>query len=173
MKRKLSYLFGISLILISADQFTKAIILKNFHEGESLTVIQNYFDITYVRNFGAAFGMLSQVESGFRDWFFLIIPPVAIFFILLMLKSARSSERIKMIALSSVFSGAIGNYIDRLRFGFVVDFLDFHYYRDWAWPAFNVADMSIVCGIFILIFIEFFSSSPKDKPGKNSPLESS
>ena len=170
MKKKSLYLFITSLIIILLDQVTKALILKDFQEGQSLTVIQNYFDITYVRNYGAAFGLFSKIEPGFRDTFFLIIPPVAMIVILFMLKTANQTERLKILALCSVFAGAIGNYMDRLRFGYVVDFLDFHYYKKWIWPAFNVADMSIVCGIFILIIIELLSST---KPSKTTSSKQS
>ncbi len=161
MKKKLLYLFAIALVLVFLDQITKASILKNFEEGQSLEVIQNYFDITYVRNYGAAFGLFGKMQSSIRDTFFLVIPPVAMVVILFMLKTVTHEEKAKILALCSVFSGAVGNYIDRLRFGYVVDFLDFHYYKDWAWPAFNVADMSIVCGISVLIFLELFTPSKK------------
>ena len=159
MKKKSLYLFGTGLVIILLDQITKASILKNFEEGQSLEVIQNYFNITYVRNYGAAFGLFSELQSSLRSAFFLAIPPVAMMVILFMLKTATQEEKFKILALCSVFAGAVGNYIDRLRFGYVVDFLDFHYYEKWVWPAFNVADMSIVCGVSVLIFIELFSSS--------------
>ena len=166
MKKKIIYLLGMTLILVFLDQLTKASILKNFEEGQSFKVIQNYFSITYVRNYGAAFGLFSKIQSNIRSAFFLSVPPMAMVIILIMLKAVAQEEKIKILALCSIFSGAVGNYIDRLRFGYVVDFLDFHYYEDWAWPAFNVADMSIVCGVSILIFIELFVSSKTSK-GRN------
>ncbi len=159
MKRKSLYLFGTGVIIVLLDQFTKGSVLRNFEEGQTLEVIQNYFNITYVRNYGAAFGLFSKIQSDIRSAFFLVIPPIAMIVILFMLKTVTQEEKIKILALCSVFAGAVGNYIDRLRFGYVVDFLDFHYHKEWVWPAFNVADMSIVCGISILIFIELFPPS--------------
>lgn len=159
MKTKLILLAVMSLVIIFVDQLTKELILKNFEYGESSGVISGFFNITYVRNYGAAFGMLSKVESSLRDSFFLLMPPCAMGVILFMLKMAGDHEKIRKVALCAVFAGALGNYIDRLRFGYVVDFLDFHY-KSWSWPAFNVADMSIVCGVTTLILLELFSPAP-------------
>jgi signal peptidase II len=167
MKKKLTYLALISLVIIILDQVTKNYILKAFQYGESVDVIKNYFNITYVRNYGAAFGMLSQVQSNIRDTFFLLMPPFAMAIILYMLKMTETHEKLRNIALCSVFAGAMGNYIDRLRFGYVVDFLDFHIHGKWAWPAFNVADMAIVCGVSVLILLELFSK-PGTSPAKTA-----
>ncbi len=166
MKKKLILLSLISLVLITLDQVSKNFIVKNFEYGQSMDVIKNFFNITYVRNYGAAFGMLSQVQPSIRDLFFLMMPPFAMAAILVMLKMAGSHEKIRIWALCSVFAGALGNYIDRLRYGYVVDFLDFHWYQQWAWPAFNVADMSIVCGVTVLILLEIFQPSPSTQKAK-------
>lgn len=166
MKKKWISLAIITVAIVILDQITKNYILKAFQYGESLSVITNYFNITYVRNYGAAFGMLSQVESGLRDWFFLLMPPGAMAIILYMLKTTDFNDRWRVISLSAVFAGALGNYIDRLRFGYVVDFLDFHYQGRWAWPAFNVADMAIVCGVCALILLEL--TMPPESASKSS-----
>lgn len=163
MKNKLITLLGVSIIIVLIDQLTKNYILDAFRYGESIDVIKNYFNITYVRNYGAAFGMLSNVEATTRDTFFLMMPPFAMAVILIMLKMAPEKEVTRKIALCAVFAGALGNYIDRIRFGYVVDFLDFHYKQGYAWPAFNVADMSIVCGVSVLILLELLTPSPKTK----------
>lgn len=162
MKNKLVLLAIVSLVVVLLDQVTKGYILSAFEYGESTGVIPDFFNITYVRNYGAAFGMLSKIEPQIRDWFFLLMPPTAMTVILLMLKWTPSSESIRKISLCAVFAGALGNYIDRLRFGYVVDFLDFHYYQKYAWPAFNVADMSIVCGVTVLIILEIIAPPAKD-----------
>jgi signal peptidase II len=164
MKKKIIFLLIITFIVIILDQITKNYILNGFEYGESINVIKNYFSITYVRNYGAAFGMFSNIQSNIRDLFFLLMPPFAMTIILFMLKSTRSAETLRNISLCAVFAGALGNYIDRLRFGYVVDFLDFHYFDTWSYPAFNVADMSIVCGITALILLEFLAPADKDKP---------
>lgn len=162
MKNKLITLSIVSLLVVALDQITKNYILHAYQYGESSDVITNFFNITYVRNYGAAFGMLSKVDASIRDTFFLLMPPFAMAVILIMLKMAPSKETIRKISLCAVFAGALGNYIDRVRFGYVVDFLDFHYYEAYAWPAFNVADMSIVCGVSSLIILELLT--PADRP---------
>jgi signal peptidase II len=163
MKAKLILLILTSLIIVTLDQWTKNYILQAFEYGESISVITDFFNITYVRNYGAAFGMLSKVEPTFRDWFFLLMPPFAMTVILFMLQMTPPQEVFRKVALCSVFAGALGNYIDRLRFGYVVDFLDFHWYEAYAWPAFNVADMAIVCGVTVLIIIEILTPIPSSK----------
>lgn len=150
--RKFLYLSTISGFIISLDQLTKMIIHTSYQLGESITVIPGFFDITYVRNLGAAFGFLAKSHPEFRETFFLLMPPAALIIILLILKTVENSDRIQIFALSCVFGGAIGNYIDRLRFRYVIDFLDFHY-QGYRWPAFNVADISIVCGVSILLLL--------------------
>lgn len=160
MKKKLIYLSIISIVVLIIDQMTKNYILKEFEYGESMDVITHYFNITYVRNYGAAFGMLANIQASVRDMFFLLMPPFAMTIILAMLKMSGTHETLRNISLCAVFAGALGNYIDRLRFGYVVDFLDFHYFDKWSYPAFNVADMSIVCGVTALILLEIFAPSP-------------
>lgn len=167
MKTKLILLVIISLVVVVLDQVTKNIILSKFEYGESVRVIADFFNITYVRNYGAAFGMLSKIQPAIRDWFFLLMPPFAMTVILIMLKVAPNKESIRKVALCAVFAGALGNYIDRLRFGYVVDFLDFHWYEKYAWPAFNVADMAIVCGVSVLILLELLMPVP-DKKKENA-----
>lgn len=153
-KKKLILLSLITLFVIVLDQVTKGYILKEFQHGESVDVIKNYFNITYVRNPGAAFGIFRDLEPSLREWFFLLMPPFAMGIIFFMLQSTPNEEKIKKISLCAIFGGALGNYIDRVRFQYVVDFLDFHYFDKWAWPAFNVADISIVCGVSVLILME-------------------
>ncbi|MEK6774399.1 MAG: signal peptidase II [Bdellovibrionota bacterium] len=164
MNKKYIYLLIISGILISLDQITKLYVHTQFHLGESLVVIRNFFNITYVRNFGAAFGFLANSHPEFREIFFLLMPPVAIVIILLILRSVDENDRWQVTALSCIFGGAIGNYIDRLRFRYVIDFLDFHLQEKYSWPAFNVADSAIVCGVIILVGMMFLEG----RKAKNS-----
>jgi signal peptidase II len=89
------------------------------------------------------------------------MPPVALLIILLILRGVRDDDMPQILALSSVFGGAIGNYVDRLRFRYVIDFLDFHVKEQYTWPAFNVADMAIVCGVCSLLVIMFLEGRQK------------
>ena len=155
MKIKYMILAAISGAIITVDQMVKIYIHTHFNLHESIEVIPNLFNLTYVRNPGAAFGFLAESHPMFREIFFLSMPPVALLIILAIMRSVQEVDRWTVVSLSMVFGGAIGNYIDRLRFRYVIDFLDFHIDRRYVWPAFNVADMAIVGGVAILLFLEF------------------
>jgi signal peptidase II len=151
MKFKLIFLLAWSSVLVALDQLTKLYIHTHFQLGESIAVLPPIFNFTYVRNFGAAFGFLAESHPTFREIFFLSIPPIAMLIIINILRGINDSEKWQIFALSSIFGGAVGNYVDRLRFGYVIDFLDFHI-KEYAWPAFNIADSAIVIGVSILLF---------------------
>lgn len=156
MKKKYLFLMAIAGLLVAVDQLVKLYIHTQFRLGESLTVIPNMFNVTYVRNFGAAFGFLSDSHPSFREMFFLAMPPIALVIILMILRGVRDDDTKQVVALSCIFGGAIGNYIDRLRFRYVIDFLDFHVGNRWSWPAFNIADSAIVGGVILLLLLMFF-----------------
>jgi signal peptidase II len=146
----------IACALVALDQMTKMYVHTNFGLGESVPVIPDFFSFTYVRNPGAAFGFLRDAPEQFRTLFFLLTPPVAMIIILAILRGVPSSDKIQVVALCAIFGGALGNYIDRLRFGYVIDFLDIHYKNIWNYPAFNIADSAIVCGVIALILLMIF-----------------
>lgn len=163
MKLKYLILASIAGAIITADQATKMWVHTHLQEGDMFSVIRNVFNITHVHNMGAAFGFLSESHPEFRSAFFLMMPPIALFIILMILRGVRETDRWTIAALSSVFGGAIGNYIDRLRYGYVIDFLDFTIVYNttttppgrFVYPSFNVADIAIVCGVAVLLFLEF------------------
>lgn len=163
MKRKYLYLLTIAGIVIAIDQLVKVYIHNNFRLGESVTVVENFFNLTYVRNPGAAFGFLANSGETFREIFFLSMPPVALVIILLIMRGLKDSDTGQIIALSSIFGGAIGNYIDRLKFRYVIDFLDFHYQGKYSYPAFNIADSAIVGGVALLLLINYLESKKTKK----------
>lgn len=157
VKVKYLLLATVSGAIVALDQLTKLYIHTHFNLGESYVVIPGFFDITYVRNFGAAFGILASSARWFREPFFALVPILALGVILLILRTTRDDQKWQIMALSFIFSGAIGNYIDRLRFKYVIDFLDFHYREVYHWPAFNIADSAIVCGVTILLIQILFA----------------
>lgn len=157
MNLKYLILTCIAGAVVTFDQLTKLYIITAYRLGESTTVIQNYFDITYVRNVGAAFGFMNEVQQSFREIFFFSVTPLALILILRALKSVSERERSEIVGFSLIFGGAIGNYLDRLRFRYVIDFLDVHI-GEKHWPAFNVADSSIVCGVSLLMLIMFMKN---------------
>ena len=141
---------GLALILLIADQFTKVLILGYYQLGDA-TYITSFFNIVRVHNSGAAFSFLASA-SGWQRWFFTIIGIAAALFILWMLKS-HSGQKLFSFALACILGGALGNVIDRMLHGYVVDFLDFHY-GNWHFPAFNIADSAITVGAICLILDE-------------------
>ena len=136
---------GISLLL---DQISKIYIDTTFELYQSLTVLENFFHITYLRNPGAAFGILS--DSAIRVPFFVSVSLLASLGIIWYLRKIDSNDRWQHFALGLIFSGAVGNLIDRVRLGEVIDFLDVHWYQ-YHWPAFNVADSAICVGVTIML----------------------
>ncbi len=166
IKRKYLILLALSGAIVALDQALKMYIHTDFRLGESAIVIQDFFNITYVRNPGAAFGFLRDAPESFRSLFFLSVPPTVMLIILAMLYSTPDTDKLQTFALSCVFGGAIGNYIDRVRFGYVVDFLDFHLKSVYTYPAFNVADIAIVTGVgFILL--QIFKEWKQGQPPSN------
>jgi signal peptidase II len=140
----------LAIIIILADQFTKTLILGYYKLGDS-TPVTSFFNIVRVHNSGAAFSFLANA-GGWQRWFFTGIGAVATIFILWMLRS-HHGQKLFAFALACILGGAIGNVIDRLLHGYVVDFLDF-YVKGWHWPAFNIADSAIFIGAACLILDE-------------------
>jgi signal peptidase II len=163
MNKKFLYLIVITCLIVAIDQLTKMYITMNFRLHESFPIIKDIFHITYVRNTGAAFGIFRDANITFRTIFFLSLPPIAMLVIFFLLKASPDKDKIQNLALSLVFAGALGNYIDRVRFQYVIDFLDFHYKQVWSYPAFNVADMSIVTGVFLLFIFMIKDEMNKSK----------
>jgi len=141
---------GLAFILLLADQFTKILILGYYHLGDS-TYVTSFFNVVRVHNTGAAFSFLSDA-SGWQRWFFTALGFVAAAVIVWMLKS-HSAQKLFSFAMACILGGAIGNVVDRLAYGYVVDFLDFHW-RGMHFPAFNVADSAITVGAICLILDE-------------------
>jgi len=144
---KLAIIAGTVIVL---DQITKALILMHVPLHETLSVIPGFFNIAHIQNPGGAFGFMANQGPGLRSVLFLFISTIAIGAIFFFYKTTPGSDKWITTSLSLIFGGAIGNLIDRIRFGQVVDFLDFYIYH-YHWPSFNVADSAITIGITIFI----------------------
>ncbi|UCB56580.1 MAG: signal peptidase II [Candidatus Omnitrophota bacterium] len=146
-KRAVSFFFGILIL----DQLSKFIILKNFQPFQSFPVIKNIFHISLVCNKGLAFGLFSGNSRSSFAWI-IYVSIVIIAFTLFFYKeffgkgTAKGPRQLRQIFLSLILAGAVGNLIDRIRFGFVIDFLDFR-----IWPVFNIADSAITIGTALLV----------------------
>ena len=141
---------GLALLILIADQFTKVLILGYYQLGDA-TYVTSFFNVVRVHNAGAAFSFLANA-GGWQRWFFTGIGIAAAIFIIWMLKS-HNGQKLFAFALACILGGAIGNVIDRTLYGYVVDFLDFHY-AGWHFPAFNIADAAISIGAVCLILDE-------------------
>ncbi|UCC65950.1 MAG: signal peptidase II [Deltaproteobacteria bacterium] len=147
MKRKYRIFLIVFVFLLALDQVTKLFIEHYFPFHQSKEVIKGVLNITHVLNKGAAFGLMADRQGA--SFIFVIISLVAIVFILYYFRRIEEGELWTSFCLSLIFTGAVGNLIDRFRVGGVVDFLDFHY-KTWHWPAFNVADAAITVGVSLL-----------------------
>jgi signal peptidase II len=139
-----------ALVVLIVDQFTKVLILGYYQLGDS-TPVTSFFNVVRVHNTGAAFSFLANA-GGWQRWLFTGIGVVAALLILWMLKS-HPGQKLFAFAMASILGGAIGNVLDRIFYGYVVDFLDFHW-KGWHFPAFNVADSAITLGAICLILDE-------------------
>lgn len=143
----------LSIILIVLDQWTKHIAIQNLQMRESVTFIDGFWDWTLAHNTGAAFSFLA--DSGeWAHWFFVVMK-IAVSAVLVVLLSRMPSRQWRdALPYSLIIAGALGNLIDRFRFGYVIDFIEW-YYRDYHWPVFNIADSCIVAGAIVLILFSF------------------
>lgn len=157
--------FGIYMV----DQTSKAWALRNLRFGESKTLISGFLDLTYAENPGIAFGQLQEGGS-FGRWFFVILAIAAGLAVLVyFFRTARNDDRI-LGTCALLLAGIAGNLTDRLRLGHVIDFIFVHY-RSFQWPVFNVSDMSICAGAFLLIY-DMFVSGRRERRRKNAELGS-
>lgn len=149
--------FAVLIVAIVADQFTKALVVDSLHLYESREIIPGFFNLVYVTNSGAAFSMLADMNSPWRHYFFLCIGSAALVGLTVVYWKLRNENRLYSWSLALIAGGAAGNLIDRVRFGSVIDFLDF-YMGKYHWPAFNVADSAICVGAGLFLIINIFDT---------------
>jgi signal peptidase II len=142
----------LSLLAVILDQMSKFAIADSMQLYQSISIMP-YFNLTYVHNTGAAFSFLSEA-GGWQRWFFAGLAFVISVVIAVWLARLKQQETLLAVALSLVLGGAIGNLIDRLAYGYVIDFLDV-YYQTWHWPAFNIADSAITLGVMLMLAESF------------------
>ena len=150
----------LAAVIVIADQITKAIATAELTMYKAVAVMP-MFNFTLMHNEGAAFSFLSDA-GGWQRWFFTIISLVVSIVLVFWIKKLKPEEKIQAMAFSLILGGAVGNLIDRVRFGYVVDFIEI-YYHQYSWPAFNIADSAITIGVIILIVDTLFPSLFKKK----------
>ena len=160
--KKYRLLFFISVVTVGLDQISKIIVLKSMTLYQSIPVIPGFFNFTYIRNPGGAFGFFANQSPAIRSFVFIFVSLLAIGFILYFYINTPDTHKFLATGFSLIFGGAIGNMIDRLRFGTVVDFLDV-YIQNTHWPAFNIADSAISIGMAIFIYHVLTQKMPADE----------
>jgi signal peptidase II len=153
---------SVSIAVIVVDQITKWIIRTELPLYTRINVLP-FFDITHLRNTGAAFGILRGLPEGLRFPLFAVVLILALLAIFIFLRKVSENDRVLIVSLGLILGGAIGNSIDRFRFGYVTDFLGFHWFGNlqYQWPPFNVADSAITIGVILILFDTFFLKKGK------------
>ena len=147
----------LSALVLFLDQATKILVEYSLELYQRVEVLP-FMNLTLMQNHGAAFSFLAD-QGGWQRWFFVVLTLGITVFLLRWLRSLPETEKGEAIAISLIIGGAVGNLIDRVQYGYVIDFLDFHA-MGWHWPAFNVADSAITIGAAILIWDSLFGNEP-------------
>lgn len=142
------YLIALAIVLL--DQTTKHLIVRTIRLGQGIPVVPGFFDIVFVLNPGAAFSFLATLPDSVRNPFFVMISVTAVILIIVYHTRHLQQHALASLSLALILGGAVGNLIDRLRYGMVVDFLLVHVYQ-YHWPAFNVADSAISVGVSLMV----------------------
>lgn len=158
-----SFYFLLILVLLIVDQITKAIVFQKIAFLSSQSIIPGFFNLTHIHNRGAIFGFFSQSDSQLLHIVLMLATLVALALVVYYFFMTPPAEKLAKISLSLILAGALGNLIDRVFRGYVIDFLDL-YVKKWHWPSFNVADSCVTIGAFLLVFVVFFKRRRKCTP---------
>ena len=154
MDKRTQLIVAVVLGIVLLDQVTKILVAQTIALYTRIPVVPSFFDLTHLRNPGAAFSLFAQAPEWFRQPFFFLVTGIAIVALSFFLRRAKDEGLFLTIAVSGVLAGAIGNLIDRIVYGEVIDFLLF-YWGSYHWPAFNVADSCITLGVIGLLWTSF------------------
>jgi signal peptidase II len=188
--KKWIWLAGIALLVVSLDQITKKWATgtlakpvvgyyppacdsdgpveerERMAAQKQVAVIDGYWHLRYVENCGGAFGFLSGSKESLRKPFFYVTSILASLFLVYLFIKLKEREKVLMVAFAVILGGAIGNVIDRLTLGYVVDFIDWHVQEKARWPTFNIADIGITVGLFLILADSFFLAPKREKQAK-------
>jgi signal peptidase II len=171
MTPKLKLFLGALLVAVPLDQATKEWVIRSLHYGGEVPVIDGFFHITHVRNPGAAFGLLASSPQAVRIFFFIGVALFAMGLIISFYRQLAPGDRFAALSLGMILGGAMGNLIDRLRHGEVIDFLHFRLWGGYTWPDFNLADSFVVVGVIMLV-IELLASEGESREQARAGNES-
>lgn len=147
------------------EQFGRFWSVEHPARGKIVEVVADFFHFRYVENPGAAFGFLSRSDSPWRTPFFLVVAVIACFVVISLYRESKPTQVTLRLALAMILGGAIGNFVDRLRLGYVIDFIDWHWYDAYTWPTFNIADSGISVGV-VFMFFEMLRQAKEEKEAK-------
>lgn len=164
MKKHEIYLILLILFVVVVDQLTKLWIMSSLPLYGKRIIVPGVFNLVHVTNTGAAFGLLAGEHAWWRQIFFIVVALVALMAIFVAYRQSKARVPVFITAVGLIAGGAIGNLIDRIRFGAVVDFLDF-YVKSYHWPAFNVADSAITVGVGLFLVHTLFGSGAGEFKG--------
>ncbi len=165
MTTKIRFFLSALGLALPIDQLTKLLIVDRFHYAERLVVIPEFFALTHVRNPGGAFSFFANGAELPRMAFFIGTTLIAMVLLVIFLRRLEPGARLSSLALGLILGGAIGNLIDRIAYGEVIDFLEFTLWGGYTWPTFNMADTWIVTGVLILMVEIFFEEDPESAAG--------
>ncbi|WP_461209559.1 signal peptidase II [Desulfocurvus sp. DL9XJH121] len=165
-RSRFTYPLSLAAIVLVLDQCTKFWVQASLAQYESVEIIPGFFNLVHVLNRGAAFGFLNQDDISWQRPFFVAVALAASFVVIHLIRGGQAREWFSATGLGLILGGALGNLVDRVRLGLVVDFLDF-FAGGWHWPAFNVADMGISVGVTLLL-ISFYIT---DRGQRRRPKE--
>lgn len=169
MAAKTRLFLSIFVIALILDQLTKVWIVSEFHYSERWVLISGFLDFTHVRNPGGAFSFFAGAPVFQRMVFFLGTTTLAIVLLLFFFRRLPEDARLSAVALGAILGGAVGNMIDRIAYGAVIDFIDVHLWGGYTWPTFNLADSFIVVGVAVLILETFFGPEESSELGSDRP----
>jgi signal peptidase II len=154
----LAYL-GFAATILFLDRLSKSAIASRYNLGQPVSVIDGLFNITYVQNTGVAFGILSSFSSPVKVFLLCLVAAIAAVAVIVFSLRSDARNRLLQVALCLILAGALGNLYDRIKFSYVIDFLEFHA-RNYYWPSFNVADTAISIGVILLAWEMFRHETP-------------
>jgi len=150
------------LLVFFLDRWTKWLIVTRLLLNQTILLIDGFFNITYVKNTGVAFGIFDPVQSSLKSWILAVLTIAASIGVLVYSWRTPLHHRITQMGLSLILAGALGNLYDRITYGYVVDFIEV-YFRNYRWPSFNIADSAITTGVALLA-LELFRKDTHDTP---------
>ena len=168
MTQKLKVGLSTFLVCVGLDLFTKQLVQAHLHIGDKRPVIEGFFYLTHVRNPGGAFGILANSPENVRLIFFVGISLLAIGIILSFFRKLAPGDRLPALALAMILGGAVGNLVDRVRLGEVVDFLHVRLWKGYSWPDFNLADSFIVVGVGLLLMELLATEGERGPPSERA-----